>query len=276
MSQLKGKVALVTGAGRPGGLGEAVASRLLEDGCTVVLSDLCTPRPLMDAQHIGTADSLEAVAATLRARGGNVRTYPLDVTDEAQVVQVIDTCAAELGGIDILINNAGIGYLIAALTKTTKAAWDATLAVNLTGAFLCSRQAAIHMVARGRGGRIINIASQAAKSGFPHMAAYVASKHGLVGLTRTSAIELGPHGITVNAVCPNHVTTGLGARQNEYFASHFGQTIDEYMSAMRRSVPMRRTGQAADTANAVAFLCSDAAAYITGEALNVSGGVEMH
>jgi meso-butanediol dehydrogenase/(S,S)-butanediol dehydrogenase/diacetyl reductase len=132
------------------------------------------------------------------------------------------------------------------------------------------------MVARGRGGRIINIASQAAKSGFPHMAAYVASKHGLVGLTRTSAIELGPHGITVNAICPNHVTTGLGARQNEYFAGYFGQTVAEYMTAMQRSTPMRRTGLPSDTANAVAYLCSDAAAYITGEALNVSGGVEMH
>src|SRR5882757_1304623 len=130
MSQRKAKVALITGAGRAGGLGEAIAGRLLEDGCTVVLSDLCSPRPLMDAQHIGTTESLEAVAATLRARGGgDVITRSLDVTDEAQVEHVIDTCATELGGIDILVNNAGIGYLIAALTETTKAAWDATLAV---------------------------------------------------------------------------------------------------------------------------------------------------
>jgi meso-butanediol dehydrogenase/(S,S)-butanediol dehydrogenase/diacetyl reductase len=133
------------------------------------------------------------------------------------------------------------------------------------------------MIRQGQGGRIVNVASQAAKSGHAHMAAYTASKHGMVGLTRSAAMELGPYAITVNAVCPNHVTTGLGSAQNEYFAKLRGfASVEDYLADMRRRIPLRRTGLPGDTAEAVAFLCSDAAAYVTGEAMNVSGGIEMH
>jgi meso-butanediol dehydrogenase/(S,S)-butanediol dehydrogenase/diacetyl reductase len=276
MTALAGKVALITGAGRRGGLGLAIAKRLAADGCAVMLTDLAQPRELMESNRIGTQGELDAAVAEVRALGVNAEGQALDVTDEAGVEVAFDACERRLGRLDILVNNAGIGYLIHPLAETPKASWDAVLGVNLTGAFLCSRAAARIMIKQGQGGRIVNIASQAAKSGFPHMAAYVASKHGLVGLTRTSAIELGPHGITVNAICPNHVTTGLGAVQNEYFAKYFGQTVPEYLSAMRRSIPMRREGLATDTAEAVAFLCSDKAFYVTGEAMNVSGGCEMH
>jgi NAD(P)-dependent dehydrogenase (short-subunit alcohol dehydrogenase family) len=276
MTALAGKVALITGAGRRGGLGLAIAKRLAADGCAVMLTDLAQPRELMESNRIGTQGELDAAVAEVRALGVAAEGQALDVTDEAGVEVAFDACVRKLGRLDILVNNAGIGYLIHPLAETPKASWDAVLGVNLTGAFLCSRAAARIMIKQGKGGRIVNIASQAAKSGFPHMAAYVASKHGLVGLTRTSAIELGAHGITVNAICPNHVTTGLGAVQNEYFAKYFGQTVPEYLSAMRRSIPMRREGLATDTAEAVAFLCSDKAFYVTGEAMNVSGGCEMH
>jgi meso-butanediol dehydrogenase/(S,S)-butanediol dehydrogenase/diacetyl reductase len=133
------------------------------------------------------------------------------------------------------------------------------------------------MVAQAQGGRIINIASQAAKSGFPHAQAYTASKHGLVGLVRSAAIELGPHGITVNNVCPNHVTTGLGAWQNTYFARVTGHnSVESYLAAMAARIPLRRAGLPEDTAAAVAFLCSEDARYITAESMNVSGGEEPH
>ncbi len=132
------------------------------------------------------------------------------------------------------------------------------------------------MVARGRGGRIVNIASQAAKSGCPHAAAYCASKHGLVGLTRVAAIEFAPHAITVNAICPNHVTTGLGAWQNEYFAKLLGKSVDQTLADMKARIPLGRPGLPSDTAAACAFLCSEQAPYITGEAMNVSGGEEVH
>ncbi len=132
------------------------------------------------------------------------------------------------------------------------------------------------MIEQGRGGRVVNIASQAAKSGFPFAAAYCSSKHGMVGLTRVSAIELGQHGITVNAICPNHITTGLGAWQNEYFSDALGLTLEQYMDAMRSRIPLGRPGLTDDIAKACAYLCSDEAVYVTGEAINVSGGEEMH
>ena len=132
------------------------------------------------------------------------------------------------------------------------------------------------MEAGGRGGRIINIASQAAKSGFPHMAPYCAAKHGVIGLTRTAAIDYGAASITVNAVCPNHVTTGLGGAQNAYFSAFKGMTEEAYLEEMAARIPLQRIGQAGDTAAMCAFLASDDASFITGEAINVSGGEEMH
>jgi meso-butanediol dehydrogenase/(S,S)-butanediol dehydrogenase/diacetyl reductase len=158
----------------------------------------------------------------------------------------------------------------------TQADWDAVLGVNLRGAFYGIKHAAQRMIAQGRGGRIINIGSQASKSGFPFAAAYVASKHGMVGLTRSAAIELGPHRITVNTICPNHVTTGLGAWQNQFFSAATGRSEAQYLADMRNRIPLGRPGQQEDIAKACAFLASDEAAYITGEAMNVSGGEEYH
>ena len=167
------------------------------------------------------------------------------------------------------------------MIEATQERWDTVLNVNLRGAFFAMKHAARQMLAQpvdpawGRG-RIVSIASRAAKSGSALTSSYVASKHGLVGLTRSAAIELGPEQITVNAVCPNHVTTGLGAWQNEFMAQARGQTVDEYLAAMRARIPLGRVGEVDDTANACAFLCSGQARYITGEAMNVSGGEEMH
>ena len=122
----------------------------------------------------------------------------------------------------------------------------------------------------------LRVASQAAKSGFAFAAAYTASKHGLVGLTRSAALEFGQHKITVNAICPNHVTTGLGSWQNEFMSKARGQTLEDYMAEMRKRIPLGRPGLTEDTANACAFLASAQASYITGEAMNVSGGEEYH
>ncbi|MFT4251334.1 MAG: SDR family oxidoreductase, partial [Caulobacter sp.] len=177
----------------------------------------------------------------------------------------------------IWVNNAGIGYIMKPLMEVRPEDWSAVIDVNLTGCFYGLKAAAEVMIPQGTGGRIVNIASQAAKSGFPHAQAYTASKHGLVGLTRSAAIELGAHRITVNNVCPNHVTTGLGAWQNEYFAKVTGAaSVEAYLAAMAARIPLGRPGTPEDTADAVAFLCSDEARYITAESLNVSGGEEPH
>ena len=275
---LGGKVAVVTGSGRAGGLGEAIALRLARDGAAVVVSDLGTARDAATPDDkTGGADGMAAVVARIEEVGGSASSYPCDVRDWEQVHALADHAVAAYGSLDIWVNNAGIGYIMKPLLEVTEADWRAVIDVNLTGAFFGLRAAAKRMVAGGRGGRIVNVASQAAKSGFPHAQAYTSSKHGLVGLVRSAATELGPHGITVNNVCPNHVTTGLGAWQNEYFAKVTGHDdVEGYLAAMATRIPMGRPGLPEDTANAVAWLCTEEARYITAESMNVSGGEEPH
>jgi len=277
MGRFAGRTVVVTGSGRAGGLGVGILRRFGEEGANLVVSDLGTPGDRMEAGDIGTTAEMEAVAAELRGMGAQVITVPCDVRREADCAGLVAAAVAAFGRLDVFVNNAGIGYLMKPLLETDEADWDAVLDVNLKGAFLCSKHAARQFIAQGSGGRIINIASQAAKSGFPHMAPYTASKHGMVGLTRSNAVELGKHGITVNAVCPNHVTTGLGAKQNAYFAALLGfESVEAYLAAMAAKNPLGRPGLATDTAAAVAWLASDDACYVTGEAMNVSGGEEVH
>lgn len=275
--RLAGKVAVVTGSGRAGGLGEAIVRRLAREGAAVVVSDIGRPVDAATPEAMtGSVSGMDAVAAAIRDAGGTASTCACDVRAWDEVRALADHAVTTHGGLDIWVNNAGIGYIMKPLLEVEPGDWQAVIDVNLTGAFYGLKAAAAVMVAQGRGGRIVNIASQAAKSGFPHAQAYCSSKHGLVGLVRSAAIELGPHDITVNNVCPNHVTTGLGAWQNDYFAAATGQSTADYLTAMANRIPMRRPGQVADTASAVAFLCSDDAAYITAESMNVSGGEETH
>jgi meso-butanediol dehydrogenase/(S,S)-butanediol dehydrogenase/diacetyl reductase len=212
----------------------------------------------------------------LRAEGATIDSVTGDLLDETSVSAVVEATVARFGRIDILVNNAGIGYLFGPLIEMTAARLDAVLGVNLRAVILATRDAAAHMIRQGDGGRIINIASQAGKSGFAFATAYTASKHGVVGFTRAAALELGPYGITVNAICPNHVTTGLGSWQNSFMAQARGQSVEEYLAEMRRRIPLGRVGTPEDTAEAAAFLCSAAAGYVTAESLNVSGGEEYH
>ncbi len=274
---LKGKVACITGAGRAAGIGAAIAQRLAEEGCKVIVSDIGAARgDVLPAGMIGSTAELDEVVAGIRAAGGEASAAICDVLVEEDVIALCTFAKETYGGLDILVNNAGIGYLMEPLTEMSLETWDSVLGVNLRGAFLATKYAARLMIEQGRGGRIINIASQAAKSGFPFAAAYTSSKHGLIGLTRVAAIELGAHNITVNAICPNHITTGLGQWQNEYFSAVFGQTVDEYMEAMKSRIPLGRAGLTEDIAKASAYLCSEQADYVTGESMNVSGGEEVH
>jgi meso-butanediol dehydrogenase/(S,S)-butanediol dehydrogenase/diacetyl reductase len=219
---------------------------------------------------------MQQIVAEIRAAGGDAIGLTCDVLEERQVEALVAQTVAHFGRLDIMVNNAGIGYLMKPLTEMDQSSWDTVLGVNLRGVFFGIKYAAIQMIKQGGGGRIINIGSQASKSGFPFAAAYVASKHGVIGLTRTAAIELGAKGITVNAICPNHVTTGLGAWQNEYFSAATGRSQEQYLADMRARIPLGRPGLQEDIAKACAFLASAEAAYITGEGMNVSGGEEYH
>ncbi|MFN6933579.1 MAG: SDR family NAD(P)-dependent oxidoreductase [Tsuneonella sp.] len=265
MTRFAGKTVVVTGSGRHKGLGQGILQRFSTEGANCVVSD------------VTVGDEAEEVAEELRGRGANAIAVACDVSDPAQCEALVAAAVKEFGAVDVMVNNAGIGFMMKPFLEVDPADWARVIAVNLSGAFHCTQAAARDMVRRGKGGRIVNIASQAAKTGFPHLPAYVSSKHGMVGLTRASAVELGAHGITVNAVCPNHVTTALGAEQNEYFSKLLGfPTVEAYLANMAAKNPMGRPGLPSDTASAVAWLASDEAVYVTGEALNVSGGEEMH
>lgn len=277
MGALSGKVAIVTGAGRHKGIGEAIAKRLAADGAKMVLHDIGVLKGDIAPSHgVGQKAELEQVADEIRKAGGTAATFTGDMLVEKDVEALVAFTVKTYGRVDILINNAGIGYLFGPLVETTQEHWDAVLGVNLRGCFFGIKHAAKQMIAQGQGGRIVSIASQAAKSGFGHTAAYTSSKHGLVGLTRVAAIELAPHKITVNAVCPNHITTGLGSWQNDFMSKAQGKSVDKYLDDMRGRIPLGRVGLPEDIAKACAFLCSDQADYITAEAMNVSGGEEYH
>ena len=273
-----GKTAVVTGSGRRKGLGEAIVRRLAAEGANIVLSDIGRARDAATAaEHVGQEDEMAAIAQEIAEMGVGVTTKACDVRIPSEIDALAQLAVDTFGSLDIWVNNAGIGYIMKPLLEVTEADWDAVIDVNLKGCFFGIQAAAKRMIAAGKGGRIINIASQAAKSGFPHAQAYTSSKHGLVGLARSAAVELGAHQITVNNVCPNHVTTGLGAWQNAYFSKVVGAaSVEEYLETMAARIPLGRPGLPEDTAAAVAFLCSADAVYITGESMNVSGGEEPH
>jgi len=266
------KVAVCTGSGRHGGLGEAILMRLGEEGYRLVVTDIDGAGD----DHLSSNSEMESVAEGLRSLGTEVICQPCDVRSPESVNQLFEYVASTFGQVDVLVNNAGIGYIMKDTRDVSLEEWQLVIDVTLSGVFLCTQAAARHMGSATAGGRIINIASQAAKSGFPHMAPYCAAKHGVIGLTRTAAIDFGAAGITVNAVCPNHVTTGLGSAQNAYFSAFKGMTEKDYLEEMAARIPLQRIGVAADTAAVCAFLASDEASFITGEAINVSGGEEMH
>jgi meso-butanediol dehydrogenase/(S,S)-butanediol dehydrogenase/diacetyl reductase len=281
-SDLEGKVAVITGAGRHKGLGAAIARKLAEDGVKIVLHDVEQSKNAeMSGSDAAGASELQQVAEEIRAIHPDIVTHTADLQVETEVESLIAKAVAQFGKLDILVNNAGVGYLFGPFVEQTEEMWNMVLDVNLRGAFFAMKHAVRQMLTQdvapawGRG-RIVSIGSRGSKSGSALTSSYIASKHGLVGLTRAVAIEMGPQQINVNMVCPNHVTTGLGAWQNDYMAKMRGQSVDDYLDAMRQRIPLGRLGTPEDTANACAFLCSAQARYITGEAMNVSGGEEMH
>lgn len=275
--ELVNKVAVITGAGRKKGLGEAMAKRLALEGVKVVLTDIGhAAGEHMPESAIGTLSEMQQIAEEIKQAGGEASCFTCNVLVPEEVEAAAAFAIDTYGSLDIWVNNAGIGYLMTSIIDTPVDEWDTVLGVNLRGVFCGIKYAAAAMVKQGKAGKIINIGSQASKSAFAHAGAYTASKHGVVGLTRVAAMELGEHGINVNTICPNHVTTGLGAWQNDHFSDVTGKGYEKYMADMRARIPMGRPGLQEDIAKACAFLCSDQASYITGECMNVSGGEEYH
>jgi NAD(P)-dependent dehydrogenase (short-subunit alcohol dehydrogenase family) len=242
------RVAVVTGAAS--GMGRAIGQSLADRGHRVALLDL-------------DGDGAESAAAELRARGARVLGRRLDVADRPAVDEALREVRTELGPIAILVTSAGLDEF-ASFTDISVAAWDRMLAVNLTGTFHCV-QAAIPDMLAARWGRIVTISSSSAQSGAARMAHYVASKGGVVGLTKALALEFAPHGITVNTIPPGFIDTPMARR-----AEARGDLPS--IAAIAARTPVRRAGTPEDIAAACAFLCSDEAGYITGQMINVNGG----
>ncbi|WP_182525243.1 SDR family NAD(P)-dependent oxidoreductase [Nocardioides dongkuii] len=272
-----GRVVVVTGGARGGGMGRAIAESFLRLGDTVVLSDVGAPLDSHPDYEVAPPDHLRQAAAEL-AELGPVTPVACDVTSEDQVTALFEAAVVEHGRVDVLVNCAGLAIGLSPVAELSLRDWRVNLDVMATGAFLCARAAARLMVPQGSG-RIITIASQAGKTGMPLLAAYSAAKFAVIGLTQSMAAELGEHGVTVNAICPGTIDTPLLAVKGgvyETFSGAAGRTEDDYRRRLARQIPARRFGTPEDIAAAAVYLASEGASFVTGEALNVTGGQEMH
>ncbi len=258
---LQDRVALVTGGAQ--GLGQAICQRLAREGCRVAVADL-------------NAEKAKETAASIREQPAIA--IPVDVTDEAQVKAMVDRTVGEFGRLDILVANAGI-LIAAGITEFPAEKWRAVINVNLFGYFLCAKYAALAMLPSRRG-VIIEVNSKSGKKGSFKSSAYAASKFGGIGLTQSIALELAESGIRVNAVCPGNLldsplwTEGPNALFKQY-ARNRGVTEEEIRKIYIDQVPMKRGCTYDDVCNAIVFLASDQASYMTGQAINVTGGQEM-
>lgn len=275
MYNLNGKVAIVTGAGRRGNIGAAIALRLAEEGAHVIVGDICKPPSNLPNAGGGAWEELSGIAEEISSKG--VRGIPVrvDVTDAASVKAMVGVAQSEFGRLDILVNNAGAAIGPGPVVEMEESAWRRTLEINATGTFLCSKYALPLMIAGKQGGRVINIASIAAERPKPFVSAYAASKAAVVALTKSLAQEVAQFGITVNAVLPGDVDTALKRWGLQLEASAFGKTYEEVLAAAVARIPLGRLATPEDVANLVAFLASGQADFITGQAYNLTGGREL-
>jgi glucose 1-dehydrogenase len=248
---LRGKVAIVTGAGT--GIGSAIALRLGANGAHVIVN----------YGHQSSQKGAEAVVATIRDGGGAAEIMQADISSEHDAEALV-AAAAEHGGPHILVNNSGVEEAHA-FVDTPLEVWERILHVNLTGTFLCTRAALRAMIAAGNGGRVINISSVHEDLAFPGNAAYAVTKGGIRMLMRTLALEVGPHGITVNNVAPGAIATPINAE---------ARNDPKQTAELIAEIPLGRIGDPVNVAAVVAFLASDAASYVTGSTYTVDGGLQ--
>lgn len=243
------KIVLVTGGGT--GIGRATAQILARDGATVIIADL------QDEEGAKTVE-------TIRTAGGRAEYHHVDVAEYAQVAALVADVAARHGGLDGAFNNAGIEGPTAKIEAVSLAEWDRVIRVNLTGVFVCLKAEIEQMLTQKRGGSIVSTASIAGLIGLPGAVSYNAAKHGVVGLTKTVALEYASRNIRVNAVCPGFIETPMLSRVTDASVKIREQLISQ--------VPLKRVAQPAEIGETVAFLLSDKASYLTGQAIAVDGG----
>jgi NAD(P)-dependent dehydrogenase (short-subunit alcohol dehydrogenase family) len=257
MKRFTDKVAVVTGAAQ--GIGQAIAVRFATEGARVALLDL---QPATET------------AALCAGAGVDTLALAVDVSDKASIIQAVTDIIARWGRLDIWVNNAGI-FDDTPLTELSEERWDRVVDVNYKSMFLCAQLAVPHMLACG-GGRIINLASMAAKVAFSDEVAYCSSKSAVLGLTRALGVELGPQGITVNAICPGPIETDMLRHTYQALANRHNTTLEDWQAQILETIPVRRYGRPADVAGLAAFLASDDAAFINAQSINIDGGMVFY
>ena len=263
MYNLNGQIAIITGAAS--GIGRAIAMRLSLEGAAIVAADR-------------NEKAVEKLIREIRSLGRRGLALVTDVSSEKDVARMVEESRGNFGQVDILVNNAGTGS-VGLIIDHSEEDWEKPMRVNLKGTFLCSRAVAKEMIPRKRG-RIVNISSISGKCGEEFIAAYCASKFGVIGLTQALAKELARHLITVNAVCPGYIWTPMWEEMAKWFKENFPSLADKsaqeiFENRVKSVTPLRRPQTAEDVANLVAFLVSEEARYITGHVLNINGGMFM-
>lgn len=248
---MKGKIAIVTGGGS--GIGRATALELSQKGATVVVLDL---------DEYGA----DKTCGTILQDGGEALTYTVDVTDKNQLEAVVAEVKKKFGSIDILINNAGIGGELSFMESYSDDSFEKVMDVNVRGVWYCMKAVLPIMRTQENGGAIVNVSSVAGIAAAPRMSAYAASKHAVIGLTRTAANEYGKHNIRVNAVCPTVIDTPMGR-------SYIDQD-DAIVNVVKATIPMKRFGEAFEVAKTICWLAGDENSFVTGQAIAVDGGMK--
>lgn len=274
-NDLKGKTALITGAGKKTGIGYAIARSLAGSGCNIIIADLGKPGTQGDPVKTGTWEEMSELAKILENEF-SVRTLPvyLDVTDKESIKAMADTVKGSFGNLDILCNNAGASFGVPNAVHTyDEDAWMRTIDINLHSVFRITR--AVLPMMFGRQASIINTASRAGKVPPIFNGAYAVAKAGVIMLTKVMAKELAGAGIRINAICPGQIMTDLEKWRFGLEAQFFGSTIEEREKEMCKTIPLGRIGGPEEVGNLVAFLASGASSYITGQAINITGGQLM-
>ncbi len=254
--RLEGKVAIITGGAQ--GMGRAISLRYAAEGAKVIVADV-------------NLAGAEEVAGEIATAGGAAAGVQVDVRDQTHVQGMVDTAVERFGGVDILVNNAGVIKIVPFL-ETTEADWNWMFDINCKGMLWCSQAAARQMIAQGRGGKIVNLASQAGRRGESLVLAYCASKACVISMNQSIALALAEHKINVNAIAPGIVDTPLWVEVDKQFAALLGMEVGEPKATFIKSIPLGRIEQPEDVTGAAVFLASAESDYITQQTLNVDGG----
>lgn len=257
MRGLEGKVAAVTGAA--GGIGQAIALRLAQEGAKVAVLDI---------------QATDATVAACREADADVLGLSLDVTSKGQIISVVKQIKDSLGIVDIWVNNAGV-FDNTATVELSEDLWDRVSDINYKAMYLCAQAVIPGMLEKGWG-RFVNMSSMAGKMAYPKEIAYCSTKAAVLGLTRALAIELGSHGITANAICPGPIDTDMLSNTHQKLADEFGVTLADWDRQVIETIPVGRLGKPEEIASLAAFLSSDEAAFINGQAINIDGGMVFY